>query len=89
MTGEINSWETDKGYGMVRTSYGKLIGINWRQCPAYANQYSIKVGMKVKFKLGEFNKRATAIDCQFPELVIYNVLSFFMKICDLKVIDFR
>jgi len=68
MTGEINSWETDKGYGMVRTSYGKLIGINWRQCPAYANQYSIKVGMKVKFKLGEFNKRATAIDCQFPEL---------------------
>lgn len=68
ISGEITNWIPEKGYGMIKPKQGKLIGINWRQCPAYADQYSIKKGMEVLFKVGEYNGKLTAHEVQIPLL---------------------
>lgn len=66
--GKICQWFAENGYGMVKTPRGKMVPLNWRNCPSYADQYEIKIGMDVKFKLGEYDGKPTALGAEIPEL---------------------
>jgi len=68
LSGVIESWFPEKGFGMIKPEKGKSLQLNWRYCPQYANQYSIQVGMKVFCKVGEFNGKPNAIEVQIPAL---------------------
>jgi len=68
LTGVIETWFEDKGFGMIKPQKGKSLQLNWRYCPRYANQYSIKAGMRISFKVGDFNGKPNAIEVEIPAL---------------------
>lgn len=68
LTGVIEAWFEDKGFGMIKPREGKSLQLNWRYCPRYANQYSIKAGMQILFKVGDFNGKPNAIEVEIPAL---------------------